>query len=225
MATYNVWISSGNNSWARTYFNELGAVQLTQEQVDKYFTFDEEGNIEFDAEQLAEETDRTYDDPEADLPNWDTITDGCICWGPDADDQNIGVCLAGDEDDEEKQIWIKPITLLTYYTQEEIENGVPQENEEDDAIAYISYELINTEGVWLLYNSYERGGYIGQFELPDDEEFDPTKLVVYLTEVAETWTIVSGIEYNGNDIYCDGDTMGKGIDWHVYYNNELHSFK
>ena len=54
--------------------------------------------------------------------------------------------------------------------------------------------------MWIVYNSYERGSYIGEFELPDGEEFDPSKLIVHLTEVAESWTIVSNIEYNGEDI-------------------------
>jgi hypothetical protein len=222
MTTYKIWISSGDDSFARTYFNELGAVQLTQEQVDKYFTFTEDGELEFDQDLLAEATEKEYDDPERDMPSWDTITDGCICWGPDVDDQNIGVSLA---DDEDNPIWVKSISTLPYYTQEEIEDGIPQENEEDDAIAYISYEMMSKEGVWIAYNSYERGGYIGELELPDDEEFDPSKLVVYLTEVAESWTVVSGIEYNGTDVYCDGDTIGKGIDWYVYHNDNLYSFK
>lgn len=222
MTTYNVWVSSGETSCARTYFNELGAVQLTQEQVDKYFTFTEDGEIEFDQDLLAEATEREYDDPERDLPSWDTITDGCICWGPDVDDQNIGVSLA---DDEDNPIWVKPISSLTYYTSEEIENSEHYEENSDNAIACYSSEMEGKDGVWIVYNSYERGGYIGEFELPDDEEFDPSKLVVYLTEVAESWTVVSGIEYNGEDVYCDGDTIGKGIDWYVYYNDNLYSFK
>ena len=222
MTTYKIWISSGDDSFARTYFNELGAVQLTQEQVDKYFTFDEDGKIEFDQDLIAEETDRDWNDPEKNLPTWDDITDKCLCWGPDVDDQNIGVCL---DENEDTQIWVKPLSALTYYTSEDIENGVHNKEYPDDAVACIRYELENSDGVWIVYNSYERGGYVGDFELPDGEEFDPSKLIVHLTEVAECWTIVSGIEYNGEDIYCDGDTIGKGIDWHVYYKGGLYGFK
>lgn len=220
MAKYNVWISCGESSWHRTYFNELGAVQLTQEQVDKYFTFDEDGAIQFDADLLAEKTDVWGE--ESDLPTWDTITDGCIGWGPDTDDQNIGVCLA---DDEENQIWMSPINQLTWYSKEEIEDKVPQEDEVDTAVGRIFYEMNESEGVWILYNSYERGSYIGEFELPDGVEFDPKKLVVNVTEVADSWTIVTGIEYDGEDVYCDGDTIGKGIDWYVYYKGQLESFR
>jgi hypothetical protein len=222
MTTYKIWVSSGEDSFARTYFNELGAVQLTQEQVDKYFTFTEDGDIEFDQDLIAEETDRDWNDPEKDLPTWDDITDGCLCWGPDVDDQNIGVCLA---DDEDTQIWVKPISALTYYTAEDIENSLHYEEDPGNAIACYHSEMEDTDGVWILYNSYERGGYIGEFELPDDEQFDPSKLVVNLTEVAESWTVVSGMEYNGEDIYCDGDTIGKGIDWYVYYKGNVYSFK
>ncbi len=219
MVKYNIWISCGENSSCRTYFNELGAVQLTQEQVEKYFTFDDV--IQFDSDLLAEKTDVWGE--EIDFPTWDTITDGCIGWGPDTDDQNIGVCLADDE--EETQIWMSPINQLTWYSKEEIEGGVPQEDKVDTAVGRIFYEMNEPEGVWILYNSYERGSYIGEFELPDDVEFDPKKLVVNVTEVADSWTIVTGIEYDGEDIYCDGDTIGKGIDWYVYYRGQLESFK
>ena len=222
MTSYNIWISCGEDSFARTYFNELGAVQLTQEQVDKYFTFTEDDGIEFDSDLLAEATEREYDDPERDMPAWDTITDGCICWGPDVEDQNIGVCLT---EDEETQIWVKPIEALTYYTSEEIENGLPQEEDPGEAVVCLHPEMENSDGVWIVYNSYERGGYEGQFELPDDQEFDPSKLKIHITEVAECWTVVSSIEYNGEDVYCEGDTTGKGIDWYVYYKGNLHSFK
>ena len=223
MTNYKVWISCGDSPWHRTYFNELGAVQLNKEQVEKYFTFNESGEIEFDSDLLCEETDRDWDDSERDLPNWDEITEGCLCWGPDAADQNIGVCLA---DDEEKQIWTRAIETLPYYSKEEIEENGPSEDEQANGIARVFYELTNyDDSVWMVYNSYERGNYIGEFEIPDDQEFDPSKLVVTLNEVAECWTVVTGIEYDGKDVYCDGDTIGKGIDWHIYYRGDLHSFK
>ena len=222
MTKYKVWISSGESPYHRTYFNELGAVQLSQEQVDKYFTFSPDGKIQFDEDEVSEATERDYDDPEADLPTWDTITDGCICWGPDAEDQYIGVSL---EDDDENAIWSKLITTLPYYTSDEIENNLIVEEECDDGIVCINFQMEAPDGVWMLYNSYERGNYIGELELPDDEEFDPSKLVVNLTEVADAWTVVNSIEYNGEDIYCDGDTIGKGIDWYIYHNDNLQSFK
>ncbi len=85
-------------------------------------------------------------------------------------------------------------------------------------------ELDEAEGVQILYNSYERGNYEREIEIHDDEEFDPSQLVVSITEAAESWTIVSGVEYDGKDIYCEGDTIEKGIDRYVYYKGELHSF-
>ncbi len=217
MTKYTVWISSGNSPWDRTYFNELGAVELNQEQISKYFTFSEDGEIEFDKDLLSEETDRDWNDPDKSLPTWDDITDGCICWGPDAADQFIGVCL---EDDEENQLWTSAIEELPYYYDSD-----DVDEDHTSATARIVSEMDGPDGVWIFYNSYERGGYVGHFELPDDVEFDPSKLVVRLTEVAETWTIVNAIEYDGEDVYCDGDTMGKGIDWHVYHKGEFYNFK
>jgi hypothetical protein len=222
MKKYTVWISCGNSPWDRTYFNELGAVQLTQEQISKYFTFSESGEIEFDSDVLSEETDRDWNDPEKNLPTWDDVTEGCLCWGPDADDQYVGVCLA---EDDENQIWVKSIEELPYYTSNDIQEGLHIQEEHTGAIARIISELDEPDGVWIVYNSYERGSYVGEFELPDDVQFDPSKLVVNLSEVAESWTVVTGFEYDGEDIYCDGDTMGKGIDWYVYYKGQLHSFK
>lgn len=222
MTKLKVWISCGDSPWARTYFNEIGAVELTKEQIEKYFTFDEDGEIDFDTEVLSEAVQRNYDDPESDFPTWDTITDGCLGWGPDVDDQYVGVSL---EDDDDTLVWHQKISELTYYSSEEIENNDPKENEEDGAIARIFYDLeTSKDGVWVLYNSYERGGYSGELELPDGEEFDPSKLIVSLTEIAENWTIVSGIEYDNEEIYCEGDTIGKGIDWYIYYNDNLSSF-
>lgn len=222
MAKYTVWIGCGDTPWGRTYFNELGAVQLTQEQVDKYFTFTEDDEIEFDSELIAEATDRDYDDSKNDFPTWDTITDGCICWGPCVEDQNIGVHLS---EDDENQIWINPIETLPYYSVEDIEEGALEEDEVEGATARLYCELDYPDGVWILYNSYERGGYTGEFEIPDDKEFDPKKLIVTISEVADNWNIVTGVEYDGECIDCEGDTTGKGIDWYVYYKGNLLSFK
>jgi len=75
-----------------------------------------------------------------------------------------------------------------------------------------------------LYHSIEKGGYEGTFELPDDEEFDPKKLVIEARFIANSFSIVTGARYNGEDIEMTGDTDGKGIDWYIYHNGELSSF-
>lgn len=219
MKRYTVWVG-GDHPFDRCYFSELGAVELTTEQIEKYFSFDDDGNIMYDEELLCEVTEcETNKD---DMPTWDTITDGSMCWGPYADDQKIGVCVEGDE---ENPVFLADISSLHWYSPEDIENNAPKEDEVDTAIGSIINEFSPSTGVWILYNSYERGGYVGEFELPDDEEFDPTQLVVNISEVAENWSIVNGATYKGEDIYFDGDTIGKGIDWYVYYNYELESFR
>jgi hypothetical protein len=71
---------------------------------------------------------------DSDFPNRDTITDGCMCWGPDAEDQNIGVCSV---EDDGNQIWMKPVLSLPYYTSEDIENKLPVEDESNEGISRI----------------------------------------------------------------------------------------
>jgi hypothetical protein len=220
MTKYQVCVSHGGGFYDRCYFNELGAVQLSQEMVDKYFTFDEDGEINYDSDVLNEAVDRDYDDPNKDdFPNWDTITDGCICWGPDANDQSVSIFK---DDDEDNSIWTKMISELTWYSPEELE----EDGEVDKPYGIIYYEKEPTqEGVWILYNSYERGSYQGEFELPDDVEFDPSKLIIRVTEVSDGWNVVSGVEYDNEDVYCEGDTIGKGIDWYVCHKGEALSFR
>jgi len=222
MTKYTVWISCGDSPNHRCYFNELGAEALSEEQINKYFTFDEEDKIEFNSEVLCEASDKDWDEPDKDFPTWDTITEGSICWGPDADDQYIGVCLSEDED--ENPIYLKLIHALPWLTSEELKENSEYLTENPE-YAKISYELPLDESVQIVYNSYERGSYIGEFEISDDKEFDPSKLVVNISEVADSWNIVTGIEYDGEYVYCDSDTMGKGIDWHVYHKGNLYNFK
>lgn len=218
MTDYTIWVG-GERSWQRSYLGEIGAVELTDEQIEKFFTFDEDGEIQFDSQLIAEHVHSWgKDDPE--LPTWDTITDGCLGWGAYTD-QYLGVC---DSEDDENPIFLKELDDLTFYTNEEILNGVPQEDEQDTAICRYTEELDYVDGVWMLYHSIEKGGYEGNFELPDDEEFDPTKLVVEVRQIADRFSIVTGATYNGEDIEMTGDTDGKGIDWYIYYHGELIPF-
>ena len=219
MKRYTIWVG-GNHPFDRCYFSELGAVELTTEQIEKYFSFDDEGNIMYDKDLLCEVTE--WETRKDDMPTWDTITDGSLFWGPYADDQKIGVCVEGDEDN---PVFLEDISTFAWYSPEDIENNAPEDDEVDTAIGCLINEFSPSSGVWILYNSYERGGYVGEFELPEDEEFDPKQLVITINEVAESWSIVSGATYKGEDIYFDGDTIGKGIDWYVYYNYDLECFR
>ena len=219
MTEYTIWVG-GDHPWNRSYLGEIGAVELTKEQVDKYFTFDDEGCIEFDKDLVAEKTD-CWDSEETDLPTWDTITDGCLGWGAYTD-QTVGVCKTGEED---KPIFKTDVESLGYYSAEEIQKGMPAEDEYEGTICEYEEELGYPPGVWMLYNSYEKGGYAGTFELPDDVEFDPSKLVVHTRTIAESFSIVVGASYNGEDIEMTGDSDGKGIDWYILYQDNLINFR
>ena len=218
MTEYTIWVG-GERSWQRSYLGEIGAVELTSEQVEKFFTFDEDGEIQFDAEVISEHV-HSWGKEDPELPTWDTITDGCLGWGAYTD-QYVGVCRS---DDDENPILLTDVESLGYYTASEIEDGMPVEDEQESAVCEYVNELNNPDGVWMLYHSIEKGGYEGTFELPDDEEFDPKKLVIEVRDIADNFNIVTGARYNGEDIEMTGDTDGKGIDWYIYHNGELSSF-
>ena len=218
MTEYTIWVG-GERSWQRSYLGEIGAVELTSEQVEKFFTFDEDGEIQFDAEVISEHV-HSWGKEDPELPTWDTITDGCLGWGAYTD-QYVGVCRS---DDDENPILLTDVESLGYYTASEIEDGMPVEDEQESAVCEYVNELNNPDGVWMLYHSIEKGGYEGTFELSDDEEFDPKKLVIEVRDIADNFNIVTGARYNGEDIEMTGDTDGKGIDWYIYHNGELSSF-
>ena len=197
MTEYTIWVG-GDHPWNRTYLGEIGGEPLTKEQVEKYFTFTEDDEIEFDQDVVSDEVDRW--DGEGDLPTWDTITDGCLGWGAYTD-QMVGVCKTGDE---ENPILLKEV------------DDVAQDQEE---------ELAYPQGVWMLYNSYEKGGYSGTFELPDDEKFDEKFLELQTKLINECFNIVVGATYKGEDIYMEGDSDGKGIDWYILYKDQQICFK
>jgi hypothetical protein len=219
MTEYTIWVG-GEHPWARSILGEIGAEELSKEQIEKYFTFNENDEIDFDHHLLSEKTD-IWGDEKSDLPTWDTITDGCIGWGAYTD-QTVGVCKT---DDDENPIFISQVENLSYYTKEEIFEETYIEDECDSAIVEYEEELDYPSGVWILYNSIEKGAYQGTFELSDDEEFDPKKLVIEIRQIAETFSIVTGARYNGEDIMMEGDTDGKGIDWYVCYKDQVIQFK
>lgn len=198
MTEYTIWVG-GEHPWNRTYLGEIGAVELSKEQIEKYFTFDEDGEIEFDEDLVAERVD-CWDENETDLPTWNTITDGCMGWGAYTD-QLVGVCKTGEE---EKNLLLKDVSEVAIDEEE---------------------ELVCPEGVWILYNSYEKGGYSGTFELPDDEEFDENNLKLEVRNINDGFSIVVGATYKDEDIYMEGDSDGKGIDWFVVYKDQLVRFK
>lgn len=202
MTTYTVWIGA-DDSYSSTYCGETGAVRLTKEQIEKYITIDEDGELEFDEEQLSDIVNENVEE-DTEFPVWSTITDGCFGWGPYID-QKLGVCVEGKEDEE-------PLFL------EEIEDL-----EFDDNIKFeCNHELkYDDEDFYVVYHSAEKGGYGGTLEI--DGEFDPSKLTINTLNVADEFTIVSGVCYDGEDIDLSGDTTGKSLDFFIFHNGSLYN--
>jgi len=95
----------------------------------------------------------------------------------------------------------------------------------DTAVVEEEEELVFPTKVHMLYNACEKGGYSGEFELPDDETFDPKELVVHVRSIYEgAFSIVTGASYKGEFIEMSGDTDGKGTDWFIVYRDQLESF-
>jgi hypothetical protein len=199
MTEYIVWVG-GKHPWDSCYQSEVGGVKLTLEQKAKYFEEDEDGFIIFNADVISEQTD--WRNEGAELPTWDTITDGSIGWGAYTD-QLLGVCKT---DDEDNPIYLRDVRdcPIRTYAEPRIEN-------EDD--------------VYIFYNSNEKGNFLGTFELPDGEVFDSKKLIVETTLVIDEFEIVTDVIYAGQALCMSGDTVGKGVDWYVYYKGNATSFK
>jgi hypothetical protein len=219
MAFYTIWVG-GERPYGRSYLGEIGAERLSDEVVKKYFKINEEDEISFDEELLSEKVN-LWDEDEADLPTWNTITEGCMGWGAYTD-QYVGVCKV---DEENNTLMLQMVDELPWYTPQEIKDGEHYEDDLEGAVAEYEQELFCPDSVWMLYNSCEKGGYSGEFEIPDDEKFCAEKLVLYVKQINEDFEIVVGANYDGVDIEMTGDTDGKGIDWYICYKDQRVGFK
>jgi hypothetical protein len=195
---YTIWIG-GEYPDDRCYQSKVGGVRLDREQKEKYFKKTNEGYIVFNAEALTVQTD--WRNTGAELPTWDTITDGGIGWGAHTD-QMLGVCKSGDEDN---PIFLREIKDCPYRV-------------------YMEPKVKDLDDVYIFYKSYEKGSFTGVFELPDDDWFDPSKLVVDVISVMNEFEIVVDVFYKGNGIYMSGSTVSEGVDWYVYHNDEATNF-
>lgn len=208
MATYNVWVG-GQSSWNRSYTAELGYYPLSKEQIDRWITDD------VDLEVLSERLHRDDEEPdgEDDFPHRYEVENGCLGYGAYSD-QTYGVAKEV-EDGEEKNVWVG-----------EYQDLVDLEDEDPEVVAprrRVNYEepgCKEGEEVGVAYNSYYKGGWTISIELPDDEEFDVTKLVFCITDVDGLGEIVTSIEYNGEDYFEDGSSDGKGCEWYLVQNGD-----
>ena len=199
MTTYNFWVG-GDDYGSSTYCGETGAVRLTEEQIEKYITIDEDG-ISFDEELISNILNEYDEDDDTEFPTWSTITDGCLGWGAYTD-QMIGVV----EEDSEEPVFLEQV--------EELEEETEVSVDVDDELKY------DQEGIWVVYHSAEKGGYGGSLDI--EGEFDPSKLSVNMLRVADSYTVVNGISYDGEDVDLEGDTTGKSLEFFIYYNDCLY---
>jgi hypothetical protein len=212
MAKYEVWIG-GENPWSRSYTGEYGAIKLTDAQIARwlpdYGKVDSE-YVEFDGEAWAEAI-TSFDDTDdpTDLPNYNEITDGCIGYGAYTD-QTVGV--AGEDDE-----IIYSADFSDLWRDEDVEP-----DHADSVFSWTDNED-HLEGVWIVYNAYNKGGWGTTIELPDDEEFDPSLLKFDVLNVEGFTEICTGFSYNGESYFDDSDTDGKGIDYHLVVDGVFHT--
>ena len=204
MAKYQVWIG-GENPWSRSYTGEVGGVKLTDEQIARwlpdYGKTDPE-NIHVDAEAWMERISSFDDSDEpTDLPGYNEVTGDCFGYGAYTD-QTFGVAT---ENDEVIHSWD--------YGEIERDEDVEGDDEYDGPVHTFIDDESHLEGVWILYNSYSKGGWGTTIELPDGEEFDASKLRFEIKNIEGFNEVCTSFSYDGVDHFDDSDTDGKGIDY------------
>ncbi len=218
---YTIWIASEAYS-SGAYIGEIGAIELSQDQINAYFSFSGKGDIAFNKDFLAQQCDQPSIEGTS-LPSWDTITDGSVemAYGPYAD-QVVGVCRNG----EEEPVFSSRIEDLIHYHADDIENASSSDFQESiTPCVCITDEFGSPAGVWMFYNSMEKGQFLGTFELPDEESFNPKLLLIHTREFAGNFPVVTGIAYNSVDIEFQWDADGKGVDWYIFHNDGFEQFK
>ena len=221
MAKYNVWVG-GENSWNRSYTGEFGFYSLSPEQAERWFKEDEDTDIDFEA--MAERLHRDWDteaDGEDDFPSRDEVENGCLGSGAYTD-QTFGVSKVL-ENGEEEILWSGELKDLCYTTDQDEEDICPRKEVrcEDPSCDWDGEEVTYVSGV--AYHYVYKGGWGGEIELPDDEEFDVRKLQFDILEVEGLGEIVNGFSYNGEDYYDDSCTDGKSCEWYAVHEGEWYS--
>lgn len=213
LAKYQIWVG-GESPWSRSYTGEYGGAKLTDAQIARWLP--DYGDVhpeehEIDTEAWMEQIS-TFDDPTdpSDLPGYNDVTDGCFCYGAYTD-QTFGVAT---EDDEVLYSWD--------YGEIERDEDVAGDDEYDGPIHTFIDDETHLEGVWIVYNSYSKGGWGTTIELPDDEEFDPRKLRFEIMNIEGFQDVVTGFSYDGVDYHDESDSDGKGIDYFAIVDGFFH---
>jgi hypothetical protein len=155
--------------------------------------------LELPSEHLELSNEELYDlYTDWDKGHREELENGCCGWGPYTD-QLLGVCKADDEDN--------PLCLIDI--------------EEELLLDRTDYVKEFPKKKAIIAHHYEKGGWSGEFELPADEVFNPDLLRINVVNAVDSFFIINGVTYNGMDIYCEGDSTGKGCDHYVYEDGEL----
>jgi len=189
---------------------EQGAYKLTETQIRRWLPgYLEDAGYDPDTEEMWGNMDRGWDEEskEDDLPTYSDITDGCLGWGA-YNDQTYGV-----EDGEGEVIWSCELEdMATVHDEESKGPKISSRIDED-----------HMEGVWIVYNFSEKGGWSTEIEIPDDEEFDFSELVFHELEVDGLNPIITSISYKGEDYTIDADSDGKGNDYYLVVDGEFYT--
>jgi hypothetical protein len=132
----------------------------------------------------------------------EALEDGGIGWGP-FKDQNLIVWTEEDGDEE-------VVAVI------DIEEAI-SDDRVHDCQNHLDYD---TEGKHLLGVLTEKGGYGGEIDL-DLDEFDSEKVTFGLVNLADRWTIVTSVQYDGEQVPMEGDTIGKSSEYYFFENDEI----
>jgi len=134
----------------------------------------------------------------------EALEDGGIGWGP-FKDQNL---IVWTEEDGEEEV----VAVI------DIEEAI-SDDRVHDCQNYLGYD---TEGKHLLGVHTEKGGYGGEIDL-DLAEFDSEKVTFGLVNLADRWTIVTSVQYDGEHVPMEGDTTGKSSEYYSFEDDEVTS--
>lgn len=132
----------------------------------------------------------------------EALEDGGIGWGP-FKDQNLIVWTEEDGDEE-------VVAVI------DIEQAI-SDDRVHDCQNHLGYD---TEGKHLLGVLTEKGGYSGKIDL-DLDEFDSEKVTFGLVNLADRWTIVTSVQYDGEDVQMEGDSTGKSSEYYYFEDDEI----
>ena len=153
---------------------------------------------ELDDEVLSERV-TDWDNPDG----REALENGCVGWGPTID-QNLVVFT---EDGLDTNV----VTVMDI--EDALTDGFVHDMEH-----HLAYDK---EGKHVIGVHFEKGSYRGELVLPASEEFDPDKVTFGTVCMADSWTIVSTVQYNGEDVYMEGDSTGKSYDIYTFENDEV----